>query len=219
MEARNVRFSQVDAAFPLTLQEGVTLGVQYIKNTISWAKLVGCRYIDTTDYKTKPENMSDDQVMDRLKLIYEDVLKTAESHDIVINIEPHGYYTTNPKFMHRLLSSFNSTHLRLNMDTGNTFIAGQDPVEFLNELKQFVSHVHIKDVSESLAQALRGGATGIALSHCAVGEGVNAENIETCLKMLAEIGYDGTLSVESEGAGGLLEKGIDWLRDAVRRLT
>jgi sugar phosphate isomerase/epimerase len=72
-------------------------------------------------------------------------------------------------------------------------------------LKRFigkVSQVHIKDVSESLARAVRGGQTGIAVSQCALGDGVNAENIRECLKMLRDHGYDGALSIECEGRGG-----------------
>jgi hypothetical protein len=52
----------------------------------------------------------------------------------------------------------------MNMDTGNTFIAGQDPVAFLNRFKHKVSHVHVKDVSQSLAASMRGELTGIAVS-------------------------------------------------------
>jgi sugar phosphate isomerase/epimerase len=218
MAERGVRFSQIDAAFPLTLREGLSLGVQYIKNTIRWAKMVECRFIDTTDYMEKPADLTDEQVMDQLKRAYEDVLPVAESHNTIINIEPHGYFTTNIEKMHTLLNYFDTPWLRLNMDTGNTFIAGQDPVEFLDALKDFVSHVHIKDVSEELAASLRGEATGIALSHCAVGDGVNADNIRKCLQMLADQGYQGILSIESEGTGGMLEKGVEWLRKEVAEI-
>jgi sugar phosphate isomerase/epimerase len=54
------------------------------------------------------------------------------------------------------------------VDTGNTFIAGQDPVAYLKKFITRVKHVHVKDVSASLAAAVRGGQTGIALSHCAL---------------------------------------------------
>ena len=33
------------------------------------------------------------------------------------------------------------------MDTGNTFIAGRDPVAFLQRFLGRVNHVHMKDVS------------------------------------------------------------------------
>jgi sugar phosphate isomerase/epimerase len=102
------------------------------------------------------------------------------------------------------------------MDTGNTFIAGQDPVAFLEQFKDRVSHVHIKDVSESLAAAARGDLTGIAVSHTAIGEGVNVDNIRRCFDILVDMEYDGVVSIECEGeAGPMIEKSLAWVRDVV----
>jgi sugar phosphate isomerase/epimerase len=143
----------------------------------------------------------------------------AEAHKIVVNIEPHGYFTTKPDFMAEMQAFSDSPYLRLNMDTGNTYIAGQDPVAFLKRFLPRVSHVHVKDVSESLAKALRGGATGIAVSHCALGEGVNAGNIKQCLAVLRDAGYRGALSMECEGASGpMIEKSLAWLRQTLQEL-
>jgi hypothetical protein len=36
-----------DAAFPLSLPEGATLGVEYVLHTNRWAKLAGCPPVDT----------------------------------------------------------------------------------------------------------------------------------------------------------------------------
>ncbi|MFW6068782.1 MAG: sugar phosphate isomerase/epimerase family protein [Chloroflexota bacterium] len=216
MEAYDVRFSQLDAAFPLSLPTGPSLGQQYIINSIRWAHLAGCRHIDTTDHMHRPQNMTDDEAMEMMKRIYGDVLDVAARYDIIINIEPHGYYTTKPEFMKRMLDFFDTPHLRLNMDTGNTFIAGQDPVAFLQRFKDRVSHVHIKDVSESLAAAARGELTGIAVSHQAIGQGVNAENIQRCFDILVDIEYDGVVSIECEGEGGpMIENSLRWVRNLV----
>jgi sugar phosphate isomerase/epimerase len=107
----------------------------------------------------------------------------------------------------------------MNMDTGNTFIAGNDPVKFLKRFLKRVAHVHVKDVSESLAAALRGHDTGIAVSHCALGEGVNADRIRRCLALLRDAGYPGVLSIECEGAGGpMIEKSLAWLRQTLKDL-
>ena len=106
--------------------------------------------------------------------------------------------------------------LRMNMDTGNTFIAGQDPVAFLQQFKDKVSHVHVKDVSQSLAAAMRGELTGIAVSQTAIGDGVNGDNIRRCFDILVDIGYDGVVSIECEGQGGpMIEKSLAWVREVV----
>jgi len=104
-------------------------------------------------------------------------------------------------------------------DTGNTFIASQDPVAFLKRFLDRVSHVHVKDVSPSLAASVRGQQTGIAVSQCAIDDGVNADNIRQCLTLLRDHSYQGTLSMECEGqAGPMIEKSLTWLRQTLGEL-
>lgn len=219
MDKLGIQFSQLDAAFPLSRPEGASLGVEYILRSVRWAHIAGCPRIDTTDDRFKPESMTEREALDQMRRIYSQVVKVAEQYGIVINIEPHGYFTTKPELMEEMLAFVDSPFLRMNMDTGNTFIAGQDPVAFLERFKQRVSHVHIKDVSESLAAASRGGLTGIAVSHCAIGGGVNAGNIRKCVQLLAGAGYDGVLSLECEGQGGpMIERSLGWVRELLKEV-
>lgn len=213
MDGYGVQFSQVDAAFPLSGPEGVTRGVQYVHNCIRWAKLAGCDFVDTTDGMDPPAGMDDERAMELMTFAYGQIMEVADAYEITVNIEPHGHFTTNPDYMERMLNFTGSPRLKMNMDTGNTFIAGRDPVDFLKKFVGAVSHVHLKDVSESLAAAARGEDTGIALSECSVGDGVNADAIKTCLAILRDNDYDGAVSVECEGDGGpLLERSVEWVR-------
>jgi len=216
MDKYGVKFSQLDAAFPVSLPEGASLGLIYILNSIRWAKLVGCTHIDTTDHMFKPEGLTDDQAMEMMKKIYGEVVEIAERYEMIINIEPHGYYTTKPDFMEKMLNFVDSPYLRMNFDTGNTFIAGQDPVAFLEKFRDKVSHVHVKDVSETLAASLRGELTGIAVSNTAIGDGVNVDNIKKCFDILVDMKYDGVVSIECEGEGGpMIEKSLAFVRELV----
>ena len=211
-----VRFSQIDAAFPLSLPEGATLGVEYANRTIRWAYLAGCDHIDTTDDRFAPKGLTDDQALELMKRSYGQIIEVAERYKMIIDIEPHGYYTTKPQFMERMLGFVDSPFLRMNMDTGNTFIAGQDPVAFLKKFGGKVSHVHVKDVSETLAASLRGELTGIAVSQCAIGDGVNTDNIKKCFDILVDLKYDGVVSLECEGQGGpMIEKSLAFVRNLV----
>ena len=65
-----VRFSQIDAAFPLSLPEGATLGVEYALRTIRWAYIVGCDHIDTTDDRFAPKGLTDAVALDMMKRAY-----------------------------------------------------------------------------------------------------------------------------------------------------
>ncbi|HEY3324179.1 MAG TPA: sugar phosphate isomerase/epimerase [Planctomycetota bacterium] len=219
MDSYGVSFSQIDAAYPLSNKDGPMRGVPYVMNAIRWAKLIGCPNVDTTDGLHKPEGLEDGDALDMMKREYEQILEVADAYGIIINIEPHGYFTTRPEKMEKMLSFVDSPHLRMNMDTGNTFIAGQDPVAFLKKFIKKVSHVHVKDVSETLAAATRGKQTGIAVSQCAIGDGVNADNIKKCITLLRDNGYTGTLSMECEGQGGpMIEKSLAWLRKTLKEL-
>lgn len=219
MEKLGIQFSQLDAAFPLSRPEGASLGVEYVLRSLRWAHIAGCPRIDTTDDRVKPESMSEREALDHMRRIYTQIVSAAERYRIVINVEPHGYFTTKPEFMEEMLSFVDSPFLRMNMDTGNTFIAGEDPVAFLEMFKKRVDHVHVKDVSESLAAASRGDLTGIAVSQCAIGDGVNAANIRKCVQMLAAASYDGVLSLECEGQGGpMIERSLEWVRRLLKEV-
>lgn len=219
MAAYGVRFSQVDAAFPLSGKDGPLYGVPYVLKTLPWAKHAGSPCIATTDGLHRPEGLSDAEALDLMKRSYEQILEVADAYQIHINIEVHGYFTTKPDMLERMLTFCDSPWLGLNLDTGNSFIAGQNPVEFAKRFMGKIRHVHVKDVSESLAERVRGNATGIALSHCAIGDGVNADNIRSVLALLRDAGYTGTLSMECEGAGGpMIERSLGWLRATLQTL-
>lgn len=219
MAAKGVAFSQVDAAYPLSGLEGLTHGVRYVLQTLRWAKLAGCPNIATTDGLYAPKGLSDEESLELMKRSYGILVDTAEKYGININIEIHGYFTTKPDCVERMLAFCDSKYFGLNFDTGNSYISGADPVAFCRRFLGRVNHVHVKDVSASLAAASRGGETGIAVSHCAIGEGVNADNIVTILGMLRDYGYQGTLSMETEGGGGpLIGKSLAWLRARMKEL-
>jgi len=219
METYGVRFSQVDAAYPLSGKDGPLYGVPYVLKTIPWAKHAGCQCIATTDGLDKPEGLDDDEAMAMMRRSYGQIVEVAEAYEISINIEVHGYFTTNPERVAEMLAFCDSPFLGMNLDTGNSFIAGRDPVAYCERFKDRVRHVHVKDVSESLAAAVRGEETGIAVSQCAVGDGVNAGNIRQCLEILRDNGYEGTLSIECEGQGGpMIERSLGWLRGTLKEL-
>ena len=220
MDQYGVQLSEIDAAFPMSLPQGATLGVEYVLHTIRWAKMAGCPRVDTTDDKHKPEGMTDREILDHLKRVYGLIMPVAEAHQVIVNVEPHGYCTTKPELMAEILNLFDSPYFGMNMDTGNTFIAGQDPVAFLEQFKKKTNHIHIKDVSAELAAAMRGELTGIAMSACAIGEGVNAANIRRSVEVLVKAGFEGTMSLECDAQGGpTLERSLAWFRKVLEQAT
>ena len=207
--------SQVDGSFPFMGPEGSAFGVQYVQQSIRFAAELDCPMVDTVDGAQEIAGYSREEVFRITCDNYRQVLPWAEDYGIIINVEPHGPYTNDIEFMQRLFRHFDSEWLRCNFDTGNTFIAGHDPLEYLKALRPWVSHCHIKDVSAGLAAAVRGEDTGIACSEVPIGGGVNADNIRNCLNYLQETGWNGVVSLECHGADDNIRQSVEFLRGVV----
>ena len=213
LDSLGLKMSQLDAPYPISTPEGQYRGINYTIKAIRFAAAVGCPCVDTTDGGSKSPGYSDKEAMALIKQYYRVVLEVAERYGITINVEPHGPYTNNPDTMEEILGLYDSPYFRMNFDTGNTFIAGNDPVAFLRRFRDKVAHCHIKDVSQELVDAVRGGETGIATSVVAIGEGANAQNIAACIDLLKETSWDGVLSIEAEALPGKIEQSLHWLRE------
>ena len=77
-----MRFSQVDAAYPLSGKDGPIRGVPYVMHAIQWAAQTGCPRVDTTDGLHAPPGLSDEEAMELMKRSYEQILEIAEAHQI-----------------------------------------------------------------------------------------------------------------------------------------
>jgi len=204
--------SQLDVSFPINRYECI----DFIRRGIIFSGLLGVRCVDTTDGKYKVEGLSDKEQIDRIKYHLSECVRVAENHKVILNVEPHGPFTNDAETLLDIVQYFESEYVQINFDTGNTFIAGNDPLDFLKKVRKYVNHVHVKDVSKELADAARGKSTGISASTVFIGEGVNAPNIAKCITFLAETGFDGVLSIESDGEENVA-KSVTWLREQINK--
>ncbi len=202
--------SQFDVSFPINRWECI----DFIRRGIIFAGLLGAPCVATTDGQFKTEGLSDKEELNIIKYHLSQCLSVAENHKVIINIEPHGPFTTTPEMLLEIVEHFDSPYVRINFDTGNAFIAGRDPAAFLKQVRPYVTHVHCKDVSKELADAARGKETGISSSVVHIGEGVNAPNITKCIEFLTETDWDGVICVESDGEENVI-KSIAWLRTQI----
>jgi sugar phosphate isomerase/epimerase len=216
LDQKGVRISQIDAAYPMMGPDGSTFGVQYVQQAIRFGAELGSPIVDTTDGPKKIEGYSDEEIFRITCENYRQLLPWAEDYNVIINVEPHGPYTTNGDFMERLLKHFDSEHIRFNFDTGNAYISGLEPLDYLKRFRKYLTNSHIKDVSPELAAAARGEDTGIACSEMAIGEGVNADNIKKCIAYLRETNWSGVICVECSGSDEKIRKSIEFLRGLLK---
>ena len=215
LEKLGLEVTQIDGSYPMMGPNGSAFGVQYVQQTIRFAAELGCPMVDTVDGALETPGFSAEEVFRITCDNYRQCLSWAEDYGVVINVETHGPYTSNVEFMTRLFEYFDSQYLRFNFDTGNTFIAGKDPLEFCKALRKYLSHCHIKDVSPALAAAARGEETGIGSSEVPVGGGANAENIKAVIRYLEETAWGGAVSIECHGSDENTLKSLKFMRQIV----
>jgi sugar phosphate isomerase/epimerase len=215
VESKGMTISQIDSGFPIMSTAGSNHGVFYTQQAIRFASHLGAKKVDTTDSAVIEDNMTKDEAFKVAVKNITELLKWAEDFKIIVNVETHGALTNDVEFMLKLLSYFESEYVGFNLDTGNTFISGQTPLDVLKPLRKYLTHCHIKDVSEELAAAVRGEETGIASSDQSIGSGVNAENIKNVINYLKETNWDGEVSVECSGTDENMKKSVEWLRSIV----
>ncbi|NLX53701.1 MAG: sugar phosphate isomerase/epimerase [Planctomycetaceae bacterium] len=218
LDSKGLSVSQIDGSYPLMGPNGSTFGVQYVQQTIRFAAELDCPIVDTVDGAFEIEGLSREEVFRITCDNYRQCLSWAEDYGVMLAIEPHGPYTNDGDFLQRLFEYFDSEYLRFNMDTGNNFIAGGDPLAYCQRFRKYLVHAHIKDVSESLAAALRGEETGIGSSQVPIGGGVNADNIRKVLKYLAETNWDGVVSIECHGSDENMKASVEFLRGVLSEI-
>ncbi len=105
----------------------------------------------------------------------------AEPRGIRIGLEPHQQYSKTPAGLDRIYRLVDSPAIGINFDTGNSYLAGEDPVAWLQHVRDRLVHLHAKDISVEKSQAERGKVSGTPVG-CACGEGVIdwARVIEVC---------------------------------------
>ncbi|MEW6359704.1 MAG: sugar phosphate isomerase/epimerase family protein [Planctomycetota bacterium] len=216
LDKKGLAVSQIDGSYPMMGPNGSAFGVQYVQQSIRFAADIGCPMVDTVDGAFETPGMNRKEVFRVTCDNYRQCLPWAEDYKIIINVEPHGPYTTDIEFMGNLFKHFESEYLQLNFDTGNTFISGHEPLAYLKALRKYLTHCHIKDVSADLAAAVRGEETGIGSSIVPVGGGVNADNIRKCVAYLQQTKWDGVVSIECHGSDENTRASVDFMRGVVK---
>ena len=84
----------------------------------------------------------------------------------------------------------------INLDTGNSWLGGGDPLEFVRTFGPRIKHVHWKDMpAECLAK--RGTQFGCGMGLIPLGDGI--VGIEAIVKELLAAGFDGPTTLEIAG--------------------
>lgn len=141
---------------------------------------------------------------------FEKSLRYAEKLGITLAFENHykDYYWTYPDLSRhmtdylRILGMFEGSKLRVNFDTSNLIVVGENPLALLEKLLPIVVYVHASDrLGENIYQH---GIPGTGLVE-----------FSRIFELLRKNNYTGWISVEYNGTGGIeaLRTAVDFIRN------
>jgi len=144
--------------------------VNYLKQAIRFAAECGAPVVNTDEGPKPPwTTEEEDHVLMRYTLT--EAAAVAEPRGIMIGIEPHQQYSKTPKGLDKIYNLVDSPAIGINFDTGNGYLSGEDPIEWLKQVKDRLVHLHAKDISIEQSTDERGKVTGTPAG-CACGDGV-----------------------------------------------
>ena len=166
-EKAGLKLSGIQAHGPLCRPD---VHGDYIKQAIRYAAECGAPVVNTDEGIKAPwTTEEEDHVLMRYTL-YE-AAQVAEPRGIKIGLECHAQYSRTPDGLDRIWGLVKSPAIGINLDTGNAYLAGQDPYAWLERVIDRLVHLHAKDISIKHSEAERGKVSGTPVG-CACGDGV-----------------------------------------------
>lgn len=127
----------------------------------------------------------------------------AEELGIELLLEPHGILTDTVEGMGDLLEALgHEKTVGINLDTGNSWLGGGVPLDFVRVFGKRIKHVHWKDLGADWLPK-RGKMYGCAMGTIPVGDGVIG--IQPIAEALLASGFEGPTTLEVAGKDNLLE--------------
>jgi inosose dehydratase len=187
-------------------------GTSEIMKAVKFAAAIGIKDVVTTETDPRSEwakSLSyDEQVFITAEKLHTPV-QMAGDYGVRILLEPHGPITDSIKGLQDVFDRLgNPDALGVNLDTGNSWLGGADPVEMAKVFKDKIHHVHWKDLGAEW-EPKRGTEFGCGFSTIALGDGViDIKGVCDVLKD-AEI-KSSTLEIIGDPA--ILKKSVDYLK-------
>ncbi len=175
-------------------------GTMEIIKAIRLAKLLGIEHVITTDGDPKTEFGENLSKAEKIFSICEKLhtpIQWAEELGVQLLIETHGEISDSAETMGEVLDRLgHEDHVGICLDTGNSWLGGADPMDFIEAMPDRIKHVHWKDMGAEMEEQ-RGKVYGCGMAVIPLGDGVI--DIEGIAKALQGIGYDGATTLEIAG--------------------
>lgn len=175
-------------------------GTTEIIKAIKLAHFLGIKQVITTEGDPKTDfghGLSDAERVFCVREKLHAPVEWAEELGVELLLEPHGILTDTADGMARLLDALGHEEtVGVNLDTGNSWLGGGDPLEFIRRFGLRIKHVHWKDMEASW-EPKRGTVFGCGMGMIPLGDGV--VGIRGIVDALLENDFDGPTTLEVAG--------------------
>jgi inosose dehydratase len=180
-------------------------GTTEIIKAVRAAKAMGVEHVVTTEGDPKTaagHGLSQAERVFVIRNALYEPIRVAADYGITILLEPHGPVTDSIDGMEAILEACgNPENLGINMDTGNSWLGGADPVAYVRHFGAKIHHVHWKDLPAEM-EAQRGRVFGCGMAVIPLGTGVI--DIDGVYAALRAAGFDGHTTLEVAGDAAVL---------------
>ena len=199
------------------------------KGWIDMTRALGGNFCRVLSGQRRPEVKRDEGIRYAAECI-ESCIDHAAASGVTLVIENHykDNYWQYPEFAQHadvfcaLVDRIDSPHFGVNYDPSNTILAGEDPIELLERVKERVMTMHASDryIAEGTIGDLRRdqNVEGYAgrLRHGEIGKGMN--DYDRIFSILVDVGFDGWISIE-DGMEGIdqMHRSVAFLRQKVEQ--
>ncbi len=183
-----------------------------IMKAVKFAAAIGVRDVITTESEPVSEWAEkltyEQQVFTVAEKLYEPC-KMAKDYGVKICLEPHGPLTDSITGIGDVMSLLgNIESLGVNMDTGNSWLGGTDPVELAKVYKDKIYHIHWKDLGEEWVSR-RGKQFGCGFSTIELGTGVI--DVKGVIDVLKDCKHIHNSTLEIAGTPELLKNSANYV--------
>ena len=145
------------------------------------------------------DGMSHDKSLSNVAKGIKQCLDYAESRAVVLALEDHPQIGTKITDFMRILDLVDDSRLKINLDTSNPMVSGDNAVDLVKLVKDRVVHVHASDRNKELEH---------------MEEGTGAVDFPGIFRILKEAKYVGWISLEAGGTEGenSIQRGMQYIK-------
>ena len=199
------------------------------KRMIGLTEFFGGRYCRVLSGQRRPNLSRKDGIAQVVRVI-KSLLPFAQEHGVILTMENHykDNYWEYPEFAQKIdvfseiVDRIESPWFGVNFDPSNAILAGEDPLELLEQVKHRVVTMHASDrylksgTLEDLRREENSAGYAARMAHGVIGKGMN--DYDKIFSALNDVGSHFWISIE-DGMNGMddLRESVCFLREKIDR--